>query len=493
MILQYLLSDDGFESLALTCKTCHAHCIPFIQSHNKLKELREHYEKFKYYKLGPRQRTPEDRLCWLTWYPDNISSAFNLIARIAAEPDIAHYIKQAEFEQDCQGTMDVRRDITTRSILADESSDEDREEAVIRMLANSSDLKRAGIDWKEYWAAIEEDLNTGEYSQHCATFVLTLLPNLRRLRLPTEWCYGAFEAPDRLLDTVIFEASLPGSRSSLSQLTTLEGNIFEIVTVFNIQLATMFNIEVAAPFLTLPCLKSFEAHICASANSRRNTAGEYGALESVSFRDSYLDELAVGNFVQHTPNLKSFVYSYSARRQVWDICKMIKEIESGVGSHLEELYLLYESKEIVDEVTGEELNVYLAPGKASLHGFQRLRRLQLPLEVAVCNLNAATADCPALLSDLVPASVSHLSFFPYGTDDEAKALDLFLHAFSRGQLPALQELHLYGPLDATELYEQSWVKVADKMEESGIVFVQESNDGPDVWQDREELDYLDDV
>jgi hypothetical protein len=254
---------------------------------------------------------------------------------------------------------------------------------VIRLLANSSDLKQAGLDWKEYYAAIEEDLNKGQYSQHCATFVLTLLLNLRWLRLPEEWNYGSFAAPDQLLDTVVSKASLLGSKSSLSQVTLLEGN------------KNGMNIDMAAPFLTLPYLQSFKAQGCGSSNSYRNTAGEYAALENVVFRDTHLDEMAVGNFIQHTPNLKSLVYGYLGGPRVWDLCKMLKEIERGVGSHLEEIYMLYESRNIMEVDTGDEMSESLAPGKVSLHGFQRIRRLQLPLEIAVCNHNAATADRPA--------------------------------------------------------------------------------------------------
>lgn len=486
VIVQYLLSDDGFGNLALTCKTCHVQCLPFIQNHNRLKKLREHYQKFEYYKIGPKQRIPKDRLCWLAWHPDNVSSAFNLIARIAAEPAIACYIEQAEFDQDCQFTKRVPREIITRSTLADEPPDGGREEAVIRVLANSSDLKQAGLDWKEYYAAIEEDLNTGQYSQYCAAFVLTLLPNLKRLRLPKQWNYGAFAEPDQLLDTVISKARLPGSKSSLSQVTSIQGN--------ECGMATDFDIDMAAPFLTLPYLQSFEAQGCMSSDSHRNTIGEYAALENVSLRDTHLDEMAVGNFLQHTPNLRSFVYSYSGYPPVWELCKMVKEIEREVGSHLEELYLLYDSEStFIEEGTIEEMNETLAPGKASLHGFQRIRRLQLPLEIAVCNLNSATADCPALLIDLIPASVSHLSLVSYGTDDEAKALEFLFRTFCRSQLPSLQEFHLFNSGNATELYKQSWAKVHEKMEHAGIQLVHEEYDGPAVWLDRKDSVYSYDV
>ncbi|KAJ5194796.1 uncharacterized protein N7498_008234 [Penicillium cinerascens] len=53
----------------------------------------------------------------------------------------------------------------------------------------------------------------------------------------------------------------------------------------------------------------------------------------------------------------------------WDICQVVKRIEQVAGSHLEELYMLYESKTVVDIDTDEETVISLAPEKASLYVF----------------------------------------------------------------------------------------------------------------------------
>lgn len=134
--------------------------------------------------------------------------------------------------------------------------------------------------------------------------------------------------------------------------------------------------------------------------------------------------------------------------------------------------------------TDEETVISLAPGKASLYGFQRLQRLQLPLEIAVCNLNATTAGYPVSLIDLVPASVSHLSLVSYGTDEEAKALESLFGTFSRSQMPSLQEVHLHIPANATELYKESWTSVSTKIEKAGILLMHEGYEGQASWLDR---------
>jgi len=59
--------------------------------------------------------------------------------------------------------------------------------AVVRLLANSPDLAKAGLDWEEYYAKIEEDLEATRYSQYAAAFLLTLLPNVETLTLPKCW------------------------------------------------------------------------------------------------------------------------------------------------------------------------------------------------------------------------------------------------------------------------------------------------------------------
>lgn len=104
--------------------------------------------------------------------PNTISSAFNLIARIAVEPIVAQYIHLADFCPDNELSEGENQRLVT---------DQSRDEAVKRRLAESAVLKQAGLDWKEYYAAIEKDFNAARYSQHAAAFLLTLLPNAKIL------------------------------------------------------------------------------------------------------------------------------------------------------------------------------------------------------------------------------------------------------------------------------------------------------------------------
>jgi len=73
---------EGFESLALTCKTTFTLCYPFIQHHNK---LRSYFQDFKY-------------LNNLVDPSYTVKTACDLITRIAVEPVVARYVRHADFK-----------------------------------------------------------------------------------------------------------------------------------------------------------------------------------------------------------------------------------------------------------------------------------------------------------------------------------------------------------------------------------------------------------
>lgn len=160
-------------------------------------------------------------------------------------------------------------------------------------------------------------------------------------------------------------------------------------------------------------------------------------------------------------------------------------IEREAGSHLEEL-----------SVSIRELRGSIAPGRASMRGFQRLRKLELPLEIAMCNITAAAAcrtatplseslvvedgstEHPELdedepfISDLVPASVSQLSLISSGPNDHAKALDAMFRDFAAKKeftLPALEEIILTCTASADDTYKEQCDKLLAEIEKAGVV------------------------
>ena len=78
--------------------------------------------------------------------------------------------------------------------------------AVVRLFADSPDLAEAGLNWEEFYAKIEEDLEPIRYSQYAAAFLLTLLPNVETLTLPKWW--KPVEATDKLVNVVVRKVRL---------------------------------------------------------------------------------------------------------------------------------------------------------------------------------------------------------------------------------------------------------------------------------------------
>jgi hypothetical protein len=124
----------------------------------------------------------------------------------------------------------------------------------------------------------------------------------------------------------------------------------------------------------------------------------------------------------------------------------------------------------------DERHSTISPRRASLCGFKRLERLQLPFETVSCNFIPTASDSPeSLTKDLIPASVIHLSFVFYRTDEDAKALEVIFHYFPavKAQAPSLKEIHLTLPVKATRLYRDHFTNVSAEFEKADVVFREE--------------------
>ena len=458
---------DGFESVAVTCRKIHALCTPFIPRYNALRSRFHHFDYYDH---------PEDS-------SSTIATALDLIACIAVEPQIARYVRDADFKVD--GLSFVRR----RPCAA--SPEIHGGDAVVRLFADSPYLKEAGLAWQDYYAEIKEDFRAARYSQYAAAFLLTLLPNVENLSLPKRW--KPRDATDKLIDTVVCKARqshLPHARPNLAQVTRFG---------FSVSLGPRerCDLDWATPFLGLPRIRSFRGPSCVAlvGGGRGSRTSDYrpggcaSTLETVDLVSCCVDEVAIANFLRHTPQLRTLRYSHTTKENAglrdWNLCKFVTAVEREAGSHLEGL-----------SVTIRELGGSIIPGRASLRGFRRLRKLELPLEIASCNIAVATAcrsaTTPteptvvadgsadrhdpnvdeAFIGDLVPASVSQLSLVSSGTDDHATALDVMFRDFAatrKSTLPALQLIILTCLATADDAYKRQVDRLRVESEKAGVV------------------------
>lgn len=175
-----------------------------------------------------------------------------------------------------------------------------------------------------------------------------------------------------------------------------------------------------------------------------------------------IDEVSIAKFLQHNPNLKTLRYSHLSKQivgdQYWNICDFVAAIEREVGNHLAKL-----------SVSIRAYSDQIVSGRVSLRGFQRLQKLELSLEIAI-DMN----DSELFIDDLIPASVSQLSFISKGTDNHAKILDVIFRDFAVRQkqkkiiVPALERIVLTCPNDATDAYKRQCASLLAETEKAGI-------------------------
>ncbi|KAJ6047949.1 uncharacterized protein N7446_011134 [Penicillium canescens] len=444
---------EGFEGLVLTCKYLYELCTPFLEHYNN---LRFHFQKFEYSKTNKDFR--EFRYHHdLLRFPDTATSAYSLISRIAIEAAVGHYILEADVSLDSH--IYSRLPPTIRQNAGSEAW-RDRNESVRQLFAESLYLREAGLDWKEFYSAMMEDVNSWRQSEHAAAFALTLLPNLQVLTA----AFSGFRssAPKKLITAVLQTARQnPHGNVSLAQVTAYSGSC---------------DIPWVPSLLALPRIKRFWGHGYIGKaeddnciESRYLGTGLDSRLEVAGFDDMSVDAVAIAGFLKHTPRLKSLTYWHSTKanggHQDWDLCKFIAAVQYEVGNHLEHLCAIT-----------LELRCLITPGKPYLRGFQRLESLELPLDIVLCNLEAAhpadhrSLDSNSLLGNIIPASVSVLSLLSPGKSPHDKALELLFRDFANQkqfQTPNLKEISLTCPNDADDLYKVQCANLAAEAKRAG--------------------------
>ncbi|KAI9930342.1 hypothetical protein MW887_011094 [Aspergillus wentii] len=253
-----------------------------------------------------------------------------------------------------------------------------------------------------------------------------------------------------------------------------------------------FDITWATPFLALPHVQSFCGFTCIGMGGHRSIVSEYldsnfkSGLEVVDISFADVDWMVITDLLKHTPRLKKLKYLHMAdandTSHDWDLCRFITAIEHEVGSHLEQLC-----------ISIHELPGAIKPGSVSMRGFQRLRKLVLPLELVLCTM--APANHESLLSDLIPASVSRLSLLSHTEghpEHHYKALDRLFHDFAArkdSHVPALKEIYLSYPSDADDLYKDQCDRLAAEAEKESSAELSEAINSMYRWYQKSAICY----
>lgn len=453
-ILELIIAEsrpDGFGSLLLTCKRLYALSTPFIKRH---KELCRQFGDFSYDCSIYRQRPV---------------AASDLISLIAHEPIVAQYIKKAYLKYDSEHLI---REMSFTGKPKRVPSIEDGG-PVVELFASSPCLKQAGIDWREYYKTFETDVRERRYSQHGIAFLLTLLPKLQKLVLPLRW------RSDAETDALLFAAVDRAKQSTRQHQQSGLASVTEISVCPPVR-----ELNVASPLLALPRMGRFIGEGCIAIVQRPNSL-QFSSMpfvaETLQIADleyCHIDHVGIFSFLMYTPQLKTLKYTHSTdsgiSNQDWDICAFMTAIARGAGSHLVELSVA---------MNGDHTSI--VRGRPSMHAFQKLEKLELPMELILCTAKATrfmtylsssvqslwSGSQGTLLPDLVPATVSHLSLRPLPGPNDERVLKLLFpdfRAVRKSHLPALQNLYLGVRQNDSMAYKDRYNKIVREGRKEGV-------------------------
>ena len=352
------LFPDCFDSLLLTCRRLHAVCEPHLQRYSA---IRSRFQNFAY------DKSPDG---------SGIHCSCQLLSYIAQRPYISRWILHADFSDDPSWE-------TVRYLPASVTRLDD---AVLALYKRSPCFQAANASQdefrKEYSTTVDFRLRSGKYPNYfmyfAPTMLLTQLPNVRSMVLPRD--QRPTKISKRVAEEIVDRAQATeavGHGASLARLTKLQTDRHD----------KTWNDWRGSKLQYLPRLKQ----IVVDGSSWWLGAGiqPSNTLSSLSLRDSHGNlfvpshdrehqnayprcvENALGPWV----NLKTLRYSRSGLDTLFDMDRILSVIQDFVGEHLEELALSLNLNKCFPAVC-----------RSSLRRFRKLRRLEIGLEVALCNV-----------------------------------------------------------------------------------------------------------
>jgi hypothetical protein len=466
MIIEYSL-PSSIENLATTCKTIYALCAPLIERHN---ELRSRFRDFRYqyyaHNLSPHK-------------VGQVVAASDLIKLIAIDPTAARYIKSADLVDDSRFFRHVRaRDRTFGGPQKPVPSVQEGGD-IVQLFANSTYLKRAGLDWRDFYSTFAQDVREDRYSQHGSVFLLTLLEYTEKLTIPGSWRPDA--ATNQLLNVLVNEArqnSLSSSISALGSVSSFIGHLWEPER-------GQWGLNFAEPFLALPQLKSFSAPASTATGTHLPSLAFPGlpqfsdTLQVACLHNCCFDDEGITRFLKHTPRLATLIYSHGTPHAFpppdWNICMFINAVAREAGSHLVEL-----------SVTDVGTRGSILPGKVNAQGFQKLQKFEFPLDLVLCNIDGVgvtgniassfkilfNGSWNPFVHAMIPPSLTHLMLKSKAFRPHDKALDALFRNFRavrKTQWIGLQEVHIDCRQECDSAFKQKCNAIVAECKREGVM------------------------
>jgi hypothetical protein len=350
----------GIEGFVLSCKTVYRRAAPQLRRHKELKQ---------------RWR------CTSNHESERIDDTLRIIYDISREPLVAEYIEVLDLWDDrSRGDGHYWEEFAEeQAALENFRSDEQALMAIKSLISKSLRSCGSNVAINDLWEhMMKEELQPEDdyFKESSCTVVglLSLLPNIKTLRLPG-WWEGAEKEAGNTLEILVDAANRDDAQGKpLSKLRT-------ILPFLHDGYDERTGLQSLLPLLSLRTLK--ETYLVSAVAVDDNYTGLpfhwspnglNSSLTRLEFVACCMDADGLSELIAHTPALTIFKYSHETK---WHGC----EHDWNPGSFAEALgrhcgNTLTEVAITLDEVYGDIIN-----GASSFHLLPRLEKLEVDVKV----------------------------------------------------------------------------------------------------------------
>ncbi|KAK3679393.1 hypothetical protein LTR78_000954 [Recurvomyces mirabilis] len=361
VLIVELTRPSDLDSLGLSCKT-----IAKVGKET-LRRHRSYKRQWKHIDLNDRRQQGREP-----------QTALALILSNIQDRRIAEYIETLDLRY-YSDEVDVESGI--KSLLADKGN-----EAALERLVTDSPYPLSNLWSRESW---EDDRHSQNpftpwtYEELTTAVLLSLLPNVRTLRLPDQWHETQYSsggnskssALRRVLDAIVSMANK--SSQGEAPLSSLE----TILPYSETQYDPRNGLCEVLPFMSLKSLQNL--HVCNMVGVDDGYTGipflwYHGdiasCLRTIQLPGGCMDAAGVAELVRHTPQLTTFAYSHHTKwhgcLHDWGAGSFIAAIGEHRGDTITEL-----------AITIDLLFGMIENGVTSLKEFKRLNTVELDVRV----------------------------------------------------------------------------------------------------------------
>ncbi|KAF1961038.1 hypothetical protein CC80DRAFT_489248 [Byssothecium circinans] len=358
---------SGLEGLVLSCRAIYERAGSQIRRHNELKRKWRHTTNHQ---------------------SRRVDNTIQILYEISREPLAAKYIEELDLWDDrwrADGQAELEDDDNTEITEVEATPETFRRSqeamrSIKTLVTNSLQQYDTDVDLADFWEhMMKEELHpeNEDFLESSCTVIglLSLLPNVRTLRLPG-WWEGVQEEAGNALNQLVAAANRNGSHDKpLGKLTTILPSMhggYEEKT----------SLQDLLPLLTLQSLT--EVYLVSTVAvddgytgmpfSWPSGAGVASSLKRLELVSCCIDAEGLSGLIAYTPNLTIFKYSHETKhhgcQHDWNPGTFTETLGRHCGSTLIEVALT------IDDLHGTIIN-----GASSFLSFPRLEKVEVDVQI----------------------------------------------------------------------------------------------------------------